>query len=64
MAVKRIKTEGYEVKASGRLVEINQQGLIFEDDKTGRANVLFSELQALVGQEVTFGFKRVEKEEV
>lgn len=61
MAVSRIKTEGYELKASGKLVEINQEGLVFEDEKTGKEQVLFSEIQALLDQDITFAIKRVEK---
>lgn len=60
--VKREKSSGYEVKATGELVEISEEGFIFRDAKTGDSTITFAEIAQLIGKEVTFGFKIVEKE--
>lgn len=60
--VKREKSVGYEVKGSGELVEISEKGFVFRDAKTGDSTITFSEIAQLIGKEVTFGIKIVEKE--
>lgn len=61
MAVKREKSEGYEVKGTGELVQVNSEGMTFRDSKTGDNMIAFSEIIALIGKEVTFSVKIVDK---
>jgi hypothetical protein len=62
MAVSRTKSNGYEIKGAGKLIEVTSDGFLFRDPKAGDSKITLQEIAELIGKEVTFGFKTVEKE--
>jgi len=62
MAVSRIKTNGYDLKGVGKLVEVSSAGFTFRDPKNGDSTITLTEISDLINRDVTFTFKISDKE--
>ncbi|MBZ9622862.1 hypothetical protein G9F71_008350 [Clostridium sp. FP2] len=62
MAVSRTKSNGYDIKGVGKLIEVTSDGFLFRDPKAGDSKITLQEITELIGKEVTFSFKISDKE--
>ena len=63
MAVSRTKSKGYDIKGVGELTSVTSGGFIFQD-KNGDSKISLTEISELIGKEVTFTIKIMDKEVV